>query len=118
MLMVNLFQWWYSQGWADFARRIKDRLSNSVDYFSMGSLLRTLFSPFRQIDAGGNGIQAFFSRLFSRFIGAGIRLVILFAGLIVLLLETILGFVSLIIWPLVPMLPVVGIILTIIQVRF
>lgn len=116
--MVNLFSWWYSGGWATFARGLKGRLQASLDYFSVGSLLRTLFSPFRQIDTGGSGIHAFFDSLISRFIGAIVRIFILIMGLIILVFELIFGAILLIVWPLVPLMPVAGIVLTIMQVTF
>lgn len=116
--MVNLFQWWYSGGWATFASRLRERLRKSLDYFSMGSLLRTLFSPFRQIDAGGRGLRAFFDTLFSRIVGAFVRIFILIFGVIVLLLESTVGAILLIVWPLIPLMPVVGIVLTVMQVTF
>lgn len=118
MLVLNLFQWWYSGGWATFANSLKKRLRKSLDFFSVGSLLRTLFSPFRQIDAGGSGLRAFFDGLFSRLIGAAVRIFILIAGVIILILESIIGVVLLIIWPLVPLMPVAGIVLTVMQVTF
>lgn len=114
--MVNLLSWWYTGGWATFAASLKNRLSASLDYFSISSLLRTLFQPFRQIDAGGRGLQALVGRLFSRLIGAVVRLIILLVGLVVLLCEIVIGAALLVLWPLIPVLPVVGIVLTAMQV--
>ena len=118
MLVLNLFQWWYSRGWALFTDRLKERLRKSLDFFSVGSLLRTLFSPFRQIDAGGSGPRAFFDSLFSRLIGAMIRIFILIFGTIILALESVVGIALLILWPFIPLAPVAGIVLTVMQVTF
>ena len=116
MLVINLFQWWYSGGWATFARHLKERLQASLDFFSVGSLLRTLFSPFRQIDAGGKGIRAFFDTLISRLIGAAVRILILIVGVVVLIVQTVFGLILLVLWPLVPLMPIAGLVLTVMQV--
>jgi hypothetical protein len=75
-----------------------------------------LFDPFRQIDAGKvhgslqQQMQAFGNRLFSRIIGAVVRFITIIVGLIVALFLTIAGLLQLILWPLVPLLPIIGLI--------
>lgn len=98
--------------------KLFDKLRGAADFFSISLLIRTLFAPFKQIDANGGGnslgdkMRAFGDRLISRIIGAIMRIGILIFGLILLLLESIIGFALVIAWPLMPFVPVVGIVLT------
>lgn len=96
---------------------IDERLSSTMDFFSIGLLVRTMFSLFRQDGAGSvNGplsvkIQAMFGRLISRFIGALIRSVVLVIGLFVITFQAITGGLVLAVWAFVPMFPLVGFVL-------
>lgn len=93
---------------------VGDRLSRVNDRYSMSLLLSTLFSPFRQISAGsvrgplGVQMQAFFDRLISRFIGAGIRLVLIGIGIFAAFVGLIFGVIRIIFWPLIPPMPFIG----------
>ena len=118
MMILEVISWWYGAGWARVASRIGARVTNILEAFSVGLLARTLFDPFRQIDAGGNGgktmqdqLRAFGDNLFSRFFGAGVRGLFIVMGLFAALFAAILGFIQLLLWPLVPLLPLIGIIL-------
>jgi len=118
MFPISLFSWWYSAGWRDQASLIAGRLSRVSDTFSISLLLGSLFSPFRQISAGtvdGGGFdvkfRAWLDKLISRCIGAMIRLVLIFAGVLLLLFESIFGLIRLVMWPLLPLLPIIGLIL-------
>lgn len=117
MIVLALFSWWYGQGWAALARRVGQRTDNVLGFFSVGTLAATLFAPFRQISAGqvqgAPGIQAraFFDRLFSRFFGAVLRSVMIIVGLLLALFSGIFGIVQLALWPLLPIMPVGGLIL-------
>lgn len=120
MLIISLISWWYGAGWRRQASLSGERLASMMDYFSIDLLLRTLFSPFRQISANshidgsiGAKFQAWLDKLISRFIGAMVRTIIILTGVLVLLATSIYGIVSLIIWPLVPMLPIVGLALSV-----
>lgn len=119
MSVVDLFQWWYFKGWGVAWLDLKTMLGNTVDLFSIGQLLRTLFKPFRQISANTGGdavdakISAFFDRLVSRVIGAIVRIGIILTGTLVILVESIFTLLMLIIWPLIPFLPIAGIMLSI-----
>lgn len=95
--------------------RVGQRLVNLEDYFSIDLLLKTFFSPFRQISAGrvqgplGVQMRAFFDRLVSRVIGAMIRLFTILIGLIAIVIYAVIGAVVLVVWAFIPLLPIVGI---------
>ena len=115
-----MFLWWYAKGWGGCATGLLNRLRDAFDFFSMSSLIRTLFAPFRQIAAGvsdtasmGERLRMFGDRLISRFVGATVRLIILAVGVVVIVFEVVIGSVLLVLWPLVPLFPVFGLILTI-----
>jgi hypothetical protein len=117
MVFVALFSWWYTAGWAELARRVVGRATGVLQTFSVGLLARTLFAPFRQISAGGvqgplnAQVRALGDRLFSRIFGAVIRAFFILFGLVGALFMALLGLVQLVLWPLVPVLPVLGVIL-------
>jgi hypothetical protein len=114
MVIVWALSWWYGAGWKAFLLELRDRLASSYDYFSIGLLASTLFAPFRQISAGkvsgpiGVKLRAFADRLISRFIGALVRLVLIIVGSIWLFVQAVFGGVVLVLWALVPMLPLIG----------
>ncbi len=120
MFMVGLLSWWYGAGWLQRARALKDRLAQTADSFSIGMLLMTLFAPFRQISAGAvkgtlvDRMRGFVDRTISRFVGAFMRTFVIIAGLLMLSLQAILYVSVLIIWPLVPLFPAVGLIMLLI----
>lgn len=115
MLAIALFSWWYTTAWKDLARRIERRIQRTLDFFSVGLLLRTLFDPFRQIAAGkvkgsvDAQFRAWADRTFSRFFGAAIRSLFIVIGLVTTVLLMLVSFVQLIVWPCIPFLPVVAV---------
>jgi len=117
MLLTAFLFWWYGPGWAKQASDVKELLASTTDYFSIPLLVKSLFSPFRQISAGRvQGsidvmFRAFIDKTVSRFIGAMIRTIIIIIGIITNLAIIIFGSLKLIIWPIVPFLPVVFVIL-------
>lgn len=119
MLAVSFLQWWYLRGWLVYFDGWRDRIRNTADFFSIGLLLRTLFQPFRQISANETGehggpaaaLRAFGDRLLSRIIGCIMRILIIVAGLISLIVILAGGSVLALIWPIVPLMPVVGLVL-------
>lgn len=92
------------------------KLDGLLDYFSIDLLIRTLFSPFRQISAGAvDGpidikVRAFFDKLISRLIGALVRLVVLLIGVLSIIVGVAGGLLYLLGWAVVPFLPVIGLI--------
>jgi hypothetical protein len=119
MLFVSLMRWWYGFGWLDQAGLVRNRLDKVADYFSIELLLRTFFKPFRQIDAdrAQKGsldvvLRGMLDQLFSRVIGALIRLFMIVFGSIVVALETLVGLARLVVWPVLPLLPLLGLVLS------
>jgi hypothetical protein len=117
MLILGLLSWWYGAGWRGRLIRMRDKLAGLADYFSIGLLLRTLFSPFRQISAGkvggslNNQMRAFFDRQISRGIGAIVRSFMIIAGLTVMFLYVVVDILLLVLWGVTPLLPIIGIVL-------
>lgn len=124
MAIAEMFLWWYAHGWQIFVQKIKHFFVDITDFFSMDSLIRTLFQPFRQISAGAAGseasvdlkIQMFLDRLVSRVVGFCSRLVLLLAGCIIIVVGGIISVVLIVLWPIIPFAPIVGIILTVLGV--
>jgi len=114
MFIVGLLSWWYGAGWVAEAKRVRERIASVADYFSIGLLARTLFSPFRQISAGsidgplGVRWRAFIDRLISRCIGALMRTFLIIFGVVAITVIGISGCIALVVWLLIPALPIVG----------
>ena len=125
MLILGMFQWWYTRGWRLYLQHFVDQLKNAVDFFSVGLLVRHLCAPFRQISAGqvvssdlSVKFSAFLDRLFSRVIGTIVRLFLLVIGTVVIILRAIFGALVAVLWPLAPLLIVICLFCALIQVRF
>lgn len=92
---------------------VRDSLLSTYDYFSLDLLLRTLFSPFRQISAGkvrgpiGVQLRALLDNLISRTIGAIVRSIVIVVGSVTLCISSLLGFVKILLWPFIPLLPLI-----------
>lgn len=117
MVIVWALSWWYGAGWKERLLQIRLQLESSYDYFSIGLLARTLFSPYKQISAGqvagpiGARWRAFVDRLISRIIGAFVRLLFIVVGSAWLMIQVLFGALILSVWPLAPVLPLVGFVL-------
>jgi hypothetical protein len=85
-----------------------------METFSTGDLARTLFAPFRQTYAGqikgplGVQIRAFFDRLISRVIGFIVRMVLISMSLVAMLVVLLTAIIGLVVWPLIPLLPLLS----------
>lgn len=118
MFLVGILSWWYGRGWLGQLHRVSDRWRTTVEFFSIGQLIATLFSPYRQISANSTSdpnpmaaLRAVFDQLLSRTIGAFVRLFTIFAGCIVIGLQVLYESLLLILWFYLPVLPVIGFIL-------
>ena len=120
MFLVGLLSWWYGRGWQQRVDLIWEGLKRTAATFSIGQLFQTLFAPFRQISAGSPGgsiaqqMRALFDQTISRFVGFMVRTITIIAGSIILLLRTLVGGIAIVGWPLVPLLPFVGLIVFVI----
>jgi hypothetical protein len=119
MFIVGLVSWWYGAGWRQRVSFASERLASVYDYFSVDLLLRTMFSPFRQISAGsvkgpiGVQLRAWFDQLISRTIGFFVRTMIIMVGSITLFLTACLQVVFIALWGIAPLGLLVGIIMAI-----
>lgn len=112
---MGLISWWYGRGWVGQWQRNGQLLMRTFEFFSIGQLLQTLFSPFRQISAGSrdNGsLRSMLSvagdKLISSLIGALVRSATIICGLIVIAVQSLYVVVSMVLWWAVPLLPLVG----------
>lgn len=107
MLGVDPLIWWYQDGWKQLLRRSKRFMATVVGVFSVTTLLRTLFAPWRQIvsyrdDSFGSGLRAGFDNLISRCVGFSVRVLVLFTAVWVISLAAILTGLTLLLWPVLP----------------
>ncbi|HVV66528.1 MAG TPA: hypothetical protein VHB72_00450 [Candidatus Saccharimonadales bacterium] len=108
MLVAAFFSWWYGQGWQGVAKNIGPRLAGIAEAFSAAQLLRTLFSPWRRIitypgSSFAEKFRAWGDNIFSRAVGFVVRLLVLFAALLVIIVVAFLSVIELIAWPLLPL---------------
>lgn len=115
MFLVGLISWWYGRSWTAQWRRAVARVAVTVEFFSIGQLVQTLFAPFRQIAAVGGGdgtvgsaVRALVDKTISRGIGAVVRTGTIIVGVVVMTVQAIYELLIVIAWWLVPFLPVAG----------
>lgn len=114
MVMFSMLTWWYFGGLSDQFGRIKKSLAKVNDQFSIPLLLKTLFYPFRMIDADkvygpslGDKIKAWLDQMISRMIGGAIRIVVVVIGVIALIITVIISILRMALWVALPVLPVI-----------
>jgi hypothetical protein len=112
--MFSMLTWWYFGGLSDQFGRIKKMLAKVNDQFSIPLLLKTLFYPFRMIDADkvygpalSDKIKAWLDQLISRMIGGAIRIVVVIIGVIALIMTVIISALRMALWVALPVLPVI-----------
>lgn len=118
MFLVGLISWWYGRGWVGQWKRVAERFMATLEFFSVGQLLSTLFSPFRQISASassdgsiGGAFRSLVDQLISRIIGSFVRFFTIIFGLIVIALQAVYETVIMVAWWFLPLLPIAGLIL-------
>lgn len=109
MLVVEFFTWWYSRGFVELLKRYGELLQSVWQRFSVGTLLGTLFAPWRRITTDtGRSMQersrALVDNLVSRLVGFTIRFFVIITAMIAMLALTIIGAILAISWPLAPLL--------------
>lgn len=118
MVIMLMFRWWYSDGWRwAWQRSVNKRLADYNRVFSLSQLIKTWFSPFKQTYSKGRRgsidaiIQAAIDNFVSRIIGAIARTFIIIAGLIAITFALISGVAIFLLWPFLPIMPVLAIML-------
>jgi len=106
-MLLELFFWWYGAGWLDIARRIGKRVVSIMQIFSVSILMSTLFSPWRRIiTPPGRSIdqilRGMIDNAVSRTIGFIVRVLVLITATIMTVVDSIVGFIFVVIWPLLP----------------
>lgn len=112
MIPAAFLSWWYGAGWRALQHNVKVRLRRTMATFSVQTLTRTLFAPWKRIiTTPGAGIEAKMraigDNMVSRAVGFTIRIMMLFVALLAILAVSIGGVIQIILWPLVPVLIVV-----------
>jgi hypothetical protein len=112
MFMLDLFSWWYRRGWSGVLTATKRRLEGLAEAFSTRILLHTLFAPWKRIITYpgadiSDRLRALGDNVVSRCIGFTVRFFVLLTAGISFLVLSILGFVELVMWPLIPPLAIV-----------
>jgi len=107
-MLFDLFIWWYTKGWISAWRAVPENIKNTSRMFTLPLLLRTLFSPWKQIiSLGGRSLneklKAMVDNLLSRVIGFLVRVGVLLAACVLIVITGILSLVIAAIWPAVPL---------------
>lgn len=105
MFIMQMLGWWYSRGWVWAIGSIFSQLREVNETFSIPILLRTWFSPWKQIytpSSFRNFFQAMIDNMISRFVGAMVRSGMIVGALLASFVITLFGVVVLVLWPLIP----------------
>ena len=119
--MINIFfqwfYWYFFETSKELFKAWKNFLLFNLNYFSIVLLIKTLFSPWRRYKVFyGRGFdisrffEAIFSNLIFRILGAVIRSILIFFGLLVQIFIIFIGVVVLISWFLLPAFLIAGLI--------
>lgn len=118
MLFLDMITWWYGAGWVQRVTNLKLHIASWMKYFSLGILLKTLFQPWKQIittTGSGTSLEAkkdaFLDNLVSRFVGFLVRSSVFFVALFVVAGVLIFNIMYVVIWPVIPLAPVIVLIL-------
>jgi len=109
-ILGMFFSWYYFDAPKSIIRIWRNFILFVLNYFSIGLLFKTLFSPWKRIsESRGRGfdLMNFLSvltlNIFSRFIGFLIRSVVIVFGLILEVMVIVFGFVFSVFWLLLPL---------------
>lgn len=116
MVLMLVLRWWYGAGWQwAWRRAVNERIQWLSEAFSIPALIRTWFSPFKQTYSKANKgsidlrVQAAVDNLVSRVVGSVLRTIIIVVGLTGIMLAFVVGVVTVIVWPLIPLLPAIAV---------
>ncbi len=109
MLLAEFFSWWYGHGLKELFRRSIGFINFIWQRFSVVSLLKTLFEPWRKIitDSGNSAQErgrAIIDNAVSRMVGFTVRVTVVFAAVVIIMLFIGLSAIFMVAWPLAPLL--------------
>jgi hypothetical protein len=115
MIPLQFLTWWYTQGWRQVVTNLAQRSRTVAAAFSIGSLLRTMFAPWRRIisypgTSLGDHFHSWLDNLVSRIIGFLVRFFVLIGAGLTLVAITLFSLVELVLWPCIPVIAVAAII--------
>lgn len=117
MFWVDLLGWWYGDGFKDLGAKFKALFETTSDFFSIGLLGKSLFQPFRQTLTVSNYKRTLGEKvadaLVSRTIGFLVRGCLILAGSLLLAVEIVAMGITYILWPIIPLTPVLLVFLTV-----
>lgn len=101
-LIVRYFFWHYTKAFIDFFRIWINIFWFCIHFFSMSTMIRTLFSPWKRIvdedKSIGNFFSSFIVNMIMRVVGFVMRSTLIIAGIFAVLIVFILGIASLVLW--------------------
>ena len=114
-ILISYFIWYFFDVPREILRGWKNFLLFNLSYFSIPMLLKTFFSHWRQYKwSYGRGfdisryLEAFFSNLISRILGAIMRAVLIFIGVLSEILIFIFGMILFLGWIFLPVFIIYG----------
>lgn len=119
MTLITFFSWWYGTGWARVPRETRRRVAHVTQLLSLRQVLRTLFAPWKQDVAAASSkavqdrVNALIGNLISRFVGFSIRSILIVITCLAALGLMLYGVVLTIVWPVLPFIPIVFILLSV-----
>lgn len=123
MGFTTFISWWYSAGWTNAFYAITGRVQLLAKELSMPILATTLFEPWKQISFSGGvnvsldaKLRLMFDNVFSRIFGFIIRSTVLLIGVIASVIVFIGGVILALLWPIIPVLPLLCIVMAVITV--
>jgi len=115
-ILFQYFQWHFFDSAKNVLIAWRNFIFFNLNYFSIPLLLKTLFSPWRRYRwayprgfSFGKYFEVFVSNLFSRIMGAIIRVVLIVFGLLVEIFIIFGGAIVFLVWILLPFLLIYGI---------
>lgn len=112
MFLVGLLSWWYGDGLVNQYTLLERRTKRTASFFSISTLLKTLFYPYKQISAGIDDssfvstMRSLGDQLISRIIGSFVRTSTVVIGMIVLVMQFVLSVLGALLWIATPVIPI------------
>lgn len=114
-ILPKFFSWYYIDALYGLLKAWKNFLLFNMEYFSVPTLIMTLFShwhryysPYGNIFDFWKNFESFVFNMMSRVVGAMLRIVLIITGLLLEIVIVILGIAFLLIWLIMPALLVGG----------